>query len=95
MAGERFVVTTGTGSGKSLCFFIPIVSDMPAARRTSAERRTHAIVVYPMNELANSQMDELITYIDHRWAWAKPRMVTEAVGELSENPVGRLPQGAA
>jgi hypothetical protein len=24
-AGQSFVVTTGTGSGKSLCFFIPII----------------------------------------------------------------------
>ena len=62
--GESFVVTTGTGSGKSLCFFIPIVSHVLAARRTSAERRTHAIVVYPMNALANSQMDELTKFID-------------------------------
>ena len=64
VAGESFVVTTGTGSGKSLCFFIPIVSDVLAARRASAERRTHAIVVYPMNALANSQMDELTKFID-------------------------------
>ena len=62
--GESFMVTTGTGSGKSLCFFIPIVSHVLAARRTSAERRTHAIVVYPMNALANSQMDELTKFID-------------------------------
>ena len=62
--GESFVVTTGTGSGKSLCFFIPIVSHVLAARRTSAERRTQAIVVYPMNALANSQMDELTKFID-------------------------------
>ena len=61
--GESFVVTTGTGSGKSLCFFIPIVSHVLAARRTSAKRRTHAIVVYPMNALANSQMDELTKFI--------------------------------
>ena len=64
VASESFVVTTGTGSGKSLCFFIPIVSHVLAARRTSAERRTHAIVVYPMNALANSQMDELTKFID-------------------------------
>ena len=57
--GESFVVTTGTGSGKSLCFFIPIVSHVLNARRTSAEPRTHAIVVYPMNALANSQLEEL------------------------------------
>ena len=62
--GESFVVTTGTGSGKSLCFFIPIVSRVLAARRTSVKRRTHAIVVYPMNALANSQMDELTKFID-------------------------------
>ena len=61
--GESFVVTTGTGSGKSLCFFVPIVSHVLAARRTSAKRRTHAIVVYPMNALANSQMEELGKFI--------------------------------
>ena len=63
-AGESFVVTTGTGSGKSLCFFVPIISHVLDARNISAERRTHAIVVYPMNALANSQMDELAKFID-------------------------------
>ena len=62
-AGESFVVTTGTGSGKSLCFFIPIVNHVLAVRRNSAERRTHAIVVYPMNALANSQVEELDKFI--------------------------------
>ena len=61
--GESFVVTTGTGSGKSLCFFIPIVSHVLDARRASAQRRTRAIVVYPMNALANSQMEELDKFI--------------------------------
>ena len=60
---ESFVVTTGTGSGKSLCFFIPIVSHVLATRGTNAQRRTQAIVVYPMNALANSQMDELRKFI--------------------------------
>jgi ATP-dependent helicase YprA (DUF1998 family) len=31
--GESFVVTTGTGSGKSLCFFLPIVSHVLAVRK--------------------------------------------------------------
>ena len=57
--GESYVVTTGTGSGKSLTFFIPIVSTVLRARRRSAARRTRAIVVYPMNALANSQIEEL------------------------------------
>lgn len=42
--GESYVVTTGTGSGKSLCFFIPIVSAVLAEKRTTAARRTRAIV---------------------------------------------------
>ena len=61
---ESFVVTTGTGSGKSLCFFVPIVDHVLKARRAATERRTFAIVVYPMNALANSQMDELAKFID-------------------------------
>ena len=62
--GESFVVTTGTGSGKSLCFFVPIVDRVLKARRAAAERRTSAIVVYPMNALANSQIDELAKFVD-------------------------------
>jgi Lhr-like helicase len=58
-AGASFAVTTGTGSGKSLCFFLPIVDAAVRAREAGEERRTRAIIVYPMNALANSQMEEL------------------------------------
>jgi Lhr-like helicase len=61
--GESYVVTTGTGSGKSLCFFIPIVSAVLAEKRTSPARRTRAIIIYPMNALANSQLEELDKFI--------------------------------
>src|SRR5689334_19809030 len=47
-AGHSFVVTTGTGSGKSLCFFIPIIDAAIKARAAGEERRTRAIVIYPM-----------------------------------------------
>jgi hypothetical protein len=63
--GESFVVTTGTGSGKSLCFFIPIVSTVLAEKSSRAERRTRAIVIYPMNALANSQLEELKKFVDN------------------------------
>ena len=53
---ESYVVTSGTGSGKSLTFFIPIVNHILAAKKRDPEsRRTRAIVIYPMNALANSQ----------------------------------------
>ena len=63
-AGQSFVVTTGTGSGKSLCFFIPIIDAAIRARAAGEVRRTRAIVIYPMNALANSQLKELEKFID-------------------------------
>lgn len=73
-----FVVTTGTGSGKSLCFFVPIVDAAIRARAAGEEPRTRAIVIYPMNALANSQMKELEKFIhesglsdDHRPTYAR------------------------
>jgi len=61
---QSFVVTTGTGSGKSLCFFIPIIDAAIRARTAGEAARTRAIIVYPMNALANSQMNELEKFID-------------------------------
>jgi hypothetical protein len=61
--GESLVVTTGTGSGKSLCFFIPIVNAVLAEKRHDPRARTRAIIVYPMNALANSQEEELEKFI--------------------------------
>lgn len=61
--GRSYVVTTGTGSGKSLCFFIPIVDAILRAKAADSGRRTRAIIVYPMNALANSQMEELDKFL--------------------------------
>ena len=62
-AGQSYVVTTGTGSGKSLCFFVPIVDAIVRARKAGKPRRTSAIIVYPMNALANSQINEIEKFI--------------------------------
>jgi hypothetical protein len=61
--GESYVVTTGTGSGKSLCFFIPIVDGVLKAKEADPTPRTRAIVIYPMNALANSQQEELKKFL--------------------------------
>lgn len=62
-AGESYVLTTGTGSGKSLSYFIPIVDACLKARAIDPTPRTRAIVIYPMNALANSQLEELKKFL--------------------------------
>lgn len=57
---ESYVLTTGTGSGKSLAYLIPIVDRV---LRSGPGRGIQAIVVYPMNALANSQAGELEKYL--------------------------------
>lgn len=54
-SGKNVVVATGTGSGKTECFLLPIVDD--AARAT--EPGIVAIVIYPMNALAEDQLRRL------------------------------------
>ena len=63
LSNQSYAVTTGTGSGKSLCFFIPIIDAAIKARKAGEAPRTRAIVIYPMNALANSQMEELRRYL--------------------------------
>ena len=63
-AGHSFVVTTGTGSGKSMCFFVPIVDAVLRARKARAPASTRAIIVYPMNALANSQIEEIEGFLE-------------------------------
>jgi ATP-dependent helicase YprA (DUF1998 family) len=64
IARQSFAVTTGTGSGKSLCFFIPIIDAAIRARAAGEERRTRAIVIYPMNALANGEREELNKFLE-------------------------------
>ncbi|NNJ13101.1 DEAD/DEAH box helicase [Chloroflexales bacterium ZM16-3] len=51
--GANYVVTTGTGSGKSLTYLIPVVDHV--LRHHPEDGRVRAIIVYPMNALINSQ----------------------------------------
>ena len=61
VAGNKsYVVTTGTGSGKSLTFFIPIVNRIIKEKKTDNTKRIRAVIVYPMNALANSQFEEML-----------------------------------
>ncbi len=58
--GGNYVLTTGTGSGKSLAYIIPIVDHV---LKNGSGKGIQAVVVYPMNALANSQFEELRKFL--------------------------------
>ncbi len=58
---EPYVLTTGTGSGKSLSYIVPIVDYV---LKSGSGQGIKAIVVYPMNALANSQREELDKFLN-------------------------------
>ncbi len=69
--GKSYVLTTGTGSGKSLAYIVPIVDAVLRARDANGGQRrpgVKAIVVYPMNALANSQVGELEKFLRFGYA---------------------------
>lgn len=63
--GKSYVLTTGTGSGKSLAYIIPIVDRVLRSKEQAAGRGVKAIIVYPMNALANSQVLELEKFLKY------------------------------
>ena len=51
--------STGTGSGKTEAFLYPIVDDLLRQRDKGITSGLTAILIYPMNALANDQLDRL------------------------------------
>lgn len=59
--GRNLVVSTGTGSGKTEAFLIPILNHLLREEEngTLAQPGVRAMLLYPMNALANDQMKRL------------------------------------
>ncbi|NHQ82926.1 DEAD/DEAH box helicase [Chromobacterium vaccinii] len=57
--GQDFIVTSGTGSGKSLTYIGTIFHHL---LENPATKGVTAVVVYPMNALINSQFEEFTRY---------------------------------
>jgi superfamily II DNA/RNA helicase len=56
--GRSFVVTTGTGSGKTEAFLLPIIDGI-IRRKREGLKGVQAIFLYPMNALANDQLERM------------------------------------
>ncbi|WP_434480151.1 DEAD/DEAH box helicase [Gemmatimonas sp.] len=58
-ARKTTLVSTGTGSGKTECFLYPVVSRCLELRDASEPSGISAVLVYPMNALAEDQLGRL------------------------------------
>jgi ATP-dependent helicase YprA (DUF1998 family) len=58
------IVTTGTASGKTECFLVPILADLARELRSSRGPLdgVRALFLYPLNALINSQRDRLLAW---------------------------------
>ncbi len=57
--GQHTLVSTGTGSGKTECFLYPILNHCLQLNDQNAPEGIAAIIVYPMNALAEDQLGRL------------------------------------
>ena len=59
-AGRNYAVVTGTGSGKTECFLLPILNDILSEFELEGPSSgVRAMILYPMNALANDQLKRL------------------------------------
>lgn len=68
-SGREFIVTSGTGSGKSLTFLATIFNHILKSGPDSKDK-VQAVIVYPMNALINSQNEEIKKY-ERNYLWGK------------------------
>lgn len=60
VAGRNYAVVTGTGSGKTECFLLPILNDiLTEFEKSGRSAGVRAMILYPMNALANDQLKRL------------------------------------
>ena len=59
VSGKTTLVSTGTGSGKTECFLYPIISRCLQLKDLGAAAGVCAVILYPMNSLAEDQLERL------------------------------------
>ncbi|MDV7426666.1 DEAD/DEAH box helicase [Acinetobacter baumannii] len=64
---KSVVVTSGTGSGKTECFMVPILNDLYELSENinTPLEGVHALFLYPLNALINSQEERLSAWTQH------------------------------
>ena len=66
VSGRNVVISTGTGSGKTNCFLIPVINELLLEQeRGTLGPGVRAMFIYPMNALANDQMKNIRKILMH------------------------------
>lgn len=84
---QNIVVATGTGSGKSYCYGIPIINHC-IKQQKQGKTGVKAVIVYPMNALANSQYDHFSQLLNG--TGLKIGLYTSATAQLKDQAKERL-----
>lgn len=86
VAGRNIVVSTGTGSGKTEAFLVPILNALLLEEELGTLSRpgVRALLLYPMNALANDQMKRLRRLLAHYPAITFGRYIGETPHEREE-----------
>lgn len=71
---QTIVVTSGTGSGKTECFMIPVIQDLYRQKSTVCNEGVQAIFIYPLNALMKNQQKRV-----DAWCSALTPNVTYAI----------------
>ncbi len=80
---KSIVVTTGTGSGKTECFMLPVLQDLTTVKESEHDPAVRAIFLYPLNALIGSQKKRV-----HAW--------TKSIGNVTYGIYnGKTPEDAA
>ena len=60
VSGKNAIVSTGTGSGKTNCFLIPVINELLKEKEAGTlGPGIRALFIYPMNALANDQIKNI------------------------------------
>lgn len=62
--GSSCLVTSGTGSGKTECFMVPVLDDLLRDQAKGRLVGVRAIIIYPLNALIESQRERLSAWTE-------------------------------
>ena len=64
LSNKSVIVTSGTGSGKTECFMIPVLQDLLRQKKLGNNQGVQAIFLYPLNALMDSQKKRVHAWCD-------------------------------